>query len=116
VYTQDNASKPMDSIKEIRDQVPNINSGYGGAFVWLVQVWAFNSDEALSSIKIIVQNGANPKYNDLSKGAGGKFRYLRVIRDSLSWFKTTQVLLARGTQELEFVERNEKWFRKTRLC
>lgn len=41
-----------------------------------------NQDEAATKIQFVKQGSRNDAYQDLAAGAGGAYRYLKLIRDS----------------------------------
>lgn len=82
VYTRDSVSRPNNIITEVSGQNPDINAGFGGAYVWLVAQWTTKLEERATGIEIAIQRRANNNYKDLAKGAGGQFRYIIIQRDT----------------------------------
>ncbi|PLB45807.1 hypothetical protein P170DRAFT_252922 [Aspergillus steynii IBT 23096] len=100
VYGTDKSWEPSDAIHVVDANNGDINAGYGGEFVWLVPKWSFESDNAVSNIRILIQGDSDGNYKDLAKGAGGKFRYLRLERDGHD--KITDVRLLRRDDEVKW--------------
>ncbi|KAH8423405.1 uncharacterized protein LDX57_001164 [Aspergillus melleus] len=69
-------------------------------FVWLVPKWSFESDNAVSGVRIIIQGDSDGSFKDLAKGAGGKFRYLRLERGGGE--KITDIRLLRRDDEVSW--------------
>lgn len=42
VYTKESKDKPTNSIAEMYGKSSDINSRFGGAYVWLVPIWTTN--------------------------------------------------------------------------
>jgi len=59
VYTEDKMSKPADSIQGTSGLNTDINSGFGGEFVWFVPVWTSSLSEEASSTEVVVQKEPN---------------------------------------------------------
>jgi len=81
VYRKEKISKPADSVQRINGLNADINSGFEGEFVWLVPVWTNSLRKGASSIEVEVHKEPNKAYDDLAKGTGGDFRYLKMVRD-----------------------------------
>jgi len=47
----------------------------------LFPVWTTSLSERASSVEVEVQKEPNKAYDDLAKGTGGDFRYLKMVRD-----------------------------------
>jgi len=99
VYTQDKVSKPEESVQEVHGLNADINEGFGGDFVWLLPIWTTRLSEGASGIELIIQSEENKDYQDLAKGTGGEFRYLKMIRDASSRKRITEIKLFRTTNE-----------------
>jgi len=101
VYTKDSVSRPDDLIQEARGLNADINSGYGGDFVWLKPIWTDDVTKAVTSIEFVKQKEANSEYKDLAKGAGGDYRYLKLLRDPQSKARITEAGLWRQLNKTE---------------
>jgi hypothetical protein len=95
VYTEDAVSKPENSLQEIDGGNADINAGFGGKFVWLVPIWTTDRTKAATSVEIIAQKAENSNYEDLAKGAGGEYRYLKIFRDPTAGVGITRLRLLR---------------------
>uniref|UniRef100_T1JP37 Uncharacterized protein n=1 Tax=Strigamia maritima TaxID=126957 RepID=T1JP37_STRMM len=69
------------SLIEVNELNSDINAGFTGDYVWLVPVWTTNVVEAATSIQVIIQNETAKYYRDMTKGAGGSYRYLKMTYD-----------------------------------
>uniref|UniRef100_T1IT88 Uncharacterized protein n=1 Tax=Strigamia maritima TaxID=126957 RepID=T1IT88_STRMM len=98
VYTGegDAASKPSNSLVEVDGWNADINGGFDGDHVWLVPVWTTNPAIAATSIEVIIQRRENNRYSNLARGAGGPYRYLKMITDSVSNERITNLKLWRS--------------------
>jgi len=88
--------KPDDLITANDGSGDDINKGQGGANVFLVPVWTLSTTEAVTGLQIIIQSEANSKYQDLSKGAGGANRYIKLLKKKNSPTRIKKVGLLRG--------------------
>lgn len=95
-YAKDAVSKPYDSLVEQHGRSTDVNAGFGGEFVYLVPVWTDRVSEAVTSIEVIIQREENRSFRDLSKGAGGDYRYLKMMRNPYSHTRVTKVGLWRA--------------------
>ncbi|KAH7098458.1 hypothetical protein BKA62DRAFT_660766, partial [Auriculariales sp. MPI-PUGE-AT-0066] len=82
VYGDNINQKPSNAISEINSNDPDINKGFKGKFVWLVPEWTSNPTKAVGNFEIVISDLEISGMQDLSKGAGGKYRYLRPYRDN----------------------------------
>ncbi|KAE8352222.1 hypothetical protein BDV28DRAFT_5583 [Aspergillus coremiiformis] len=99
-YGDNPSSEPSDGIHTVDANNADINSGFGGKYVWLSPKWQSNTSDAVSNIRIIIQDNADGNYSDLAKGAGGDYRYLRLERDGSRKIKRIQLL--RRKDEVDF--------------
>lgn len=53
-------------------------------------------DEAVTGMQLVVQSERNEAYTDLAGGAGGKYRYFKMLRDRNSHTKIKRVGLLRS--------------------
>ncbi|KAI0118094.1 hypothetical protein F4776DRAFT_666125 [Hypoxylon sp. NC0597] len=65
------------------------------AYVWLVPVYTYDPDEAGTSFNILIQSNSVEGWKDLAKGAGGDYRYVRVVQDSSIAQKAVALTLVR---------------------
>jgi len=72
----DNNAPPGNSLTEVRGLSNDINKDFGGKYTFLVPVWTYSPDEAVTGIQIVIDSHANPSLVDMAKGAGGDYRYL----------------------------------------
>ncbi|KAL8672884.1 MAG: hypothetical protein Q9168_002668 [Polycauliona sp. 1 TL-2023] len=82
VYTDSTNNKPFDNIREYTGQNEDINSGFGGKYVWLKPIYTNQVSQALTEVRIAVVDKEVPGSSDLAKGAKGKFRYLQFNKDA----------------------------------
>ncbi|OXV09573.1 hypothetical protein Egran_02664 [Elaphomyces granulatus] len=75
------SSEPSDAISTIDGNNGDINAGQKGKYVWLSPKWSSESSNAVSNIRIIIQKENDPNFEDLAKGAGGDYRYLRLEKN-----------------------------------
>ncbi|KAI0437003.1 hypothetical protein F4803DRAFT_540406 [Xylaria telfairii] len=73
--------QPDEVVHEIQGQSSDINSGFGGKYVWLQPEWTIAKEEAISDLLFERSRTPVRNYNDLAMGAGGDFRYIRSSRD-----------------------------------
>ena len=66
VYTKQEIERPDSIIKEINNLSADINSSFGGIYVWLVPIYTKNCEEALTDIDVIIQKESNYNHKDLS--------------------------------------------------
>lgn len=62
--------------------------------------WSQNSSSAATNVRITIQSENDPKYQDLAKGAGGDYRYLRIEKDGSQ--KITNIRLLRRKEDTSF--------------
>jgi len=74
-YTWGDANVPQGHLAE------DINKGFGGAYVWLEPIYTDNADEAASGFHFWHQSTKDEDYDDLAKGAGGDWRYIKSLHD-----------------------------------
>ncbi|KAH8823623.1 hypothetical protein DL96DRAFT_1615069, partial [Flagelloscypha sp. PMI_526] len=67
---------------------PDINGGFGGKYIYLIPKPAVY-------IQIIIRDSEISGQSDLAEGAGGKFRYIKLIYDASDDEKITKVALYR---------------------
>lgn len=80
-FCDDAASKPLDAITDMNGGSNDINNGFGGKFV---EYTTDAGQTAKSGVEIVIQSQASKGKDDLSKGAGGPFRYLLLLEEPLS--------------------------------
>ncbi|OXA54418.1 Beta-D-xylosidase 3 [Folsomia candida] len=100
IYGNESSQIPPDNIAEVTGKTADINAGFGGDYVWLVPEWSSRLDEGVTSLRIDVQEKEDQVSKNLAKGAGGLFRYLRVIRDISHKEKIIEVALVRKDNEI----------------
>ncbi|KAM4058740.1 subtilisin-like protease [Hirsutella rhossiliensis] len=91
---------PATRVLEILHHIEDINHNMGGEFVWLVPIYTARRDEACTSFKVIIQDGGLAGFKDLSKGAGGKNRYLQCEKTP-SEDKIRRLALVRGLENAQ---------------
>ena len=67
--------------------------------VWLVPVTSDDPKDAATNIMVHISDDAVSGYDDLAKGAGGKYRYLFIQRDSDVGQKAFKVALMRKAKD-----------------
>ncbi|KAM5535327.1 hypothetical protein V8D89_011012 [Ganoderma adspersum] len=78
----DPSQAPSERVRELHGESDDINYQYGG-------------DAAAVGFEIVIQGDADGSLKDLSKGAGGDFRYVLPIKDITKESKVTEVALLR---------------------
>ncbi|KAI4247439.1 MAG: hypothetical protein L6R40_001387 [Gallowayella cf. fulva] len=96
IYTDNVNDKPWDTIREVTGQNEDINSGFGGKYVWLKPIYTNQVSQAITDCRIRIQDDAWSGGTDLAKGAKGKFRYLQFNKDTNNDRKYTDVKLLRS--------------------
>ncbi|CAF1623373.1 unnamed protein product, partial [Didymodactylos carnosus] len=59
----------------------DLNKGFGGKYTWLVPEYTTNVKDAATSFTIYVQSQAKQHWDDIAKGTGGDFRYVKPIKN-----------------------------------
>ena len=54
----------------------------------------------MTGFSIAIQKSADPAFNDLAKGAGGEWRYVRAVRDTREPRKVVEAQLVRSSTRL----------------
>ncbi|KAN0076572.1 hypothetical protein V8E54_006714 [Elaphomyces granulatus] len=99
-YGDSPSSEPSDAIRTVDGNNGDINAGMKGKYVWLTPKWSSESSNAVSNIRIIIQKESDPNFEDLAKGAGGDYRYLRLERNGSDKIHALQLL--RRKDEVSF--------------
>ncbi|KAL4724747.1 hypothetical protein ACLX1H_008192 [Fusarium chlamydosporum] len=89
--------KPNGTIEEINGADANINSGHGGSNVWLEAYPATYRNEYISDLRIDI-GGLDSSRDDLAKGAGGDYRYIRLFREPNERGYITEVAIWRPAE------------------
>ncbi|KAI0777003.1 hypothetical protein BC629DRAFT_1290472, partial [Irpex lacteus] len=87
---------PPGRVSEISGQSDDINYQYGGLYVWLIPIYTYKASEAATGFDLFIQGNARDGWDDLAKGAGGSFRYIRAVNDANQPRKVTRVALFRS--------------------
>ncbi|KAI0260944.1 hypothetical protein BC834DRAFT_898167 [Gloeopeniophorella convolvens] len=95
VYTRSASSGPKERVRELYGRSDDINKGSGGEYVWLVPVWSTDTQQALSSFDLAIQNTCDYHLSDLAKGAAGDWRYPIPVRSPDTNLFITDVSLFR---------------------
>ncbi|KAE8153778.1 hypothetical protein BDV25DRAFT_14601 [Aspergillus avenaceus] len=101
-YGDDAFSKPSDSIYTINNENGDVNSGFGGKYVWLVPKYTTKLAEACTSVDIIVTEDPHSGYSDLAAGAGGDYRYLKPNKNTNTPAKISEVAMHRTPKSQYF--------------
>ncbi|KAL8721626.1 MAG: hypothetical protein Q9225_001715, partial [Loekoesia sp. 1 TL-2023] len=98
VYTDNGNDRPFDCLHEITRQNEDINSGFGGKYVYLKPVYTNQVSQALTDCRVRIEsNPWSGGTDDLAKGAGGAYRYLQFNKDARNHQKfETSALLRRA--------------------
>ncbi|KAI1417058.1 hypothetical protein F5Y13DRAFT_185890 [Hypoxylon sp. FL1857] len=83
MYADDEYLQPDEVAHEIQGQSSDINSGFGGKFVWLHPEWTSVNEEAISDLSFEKSSSPVRNYNNLAMGAGGDFRYIQASRNGI---------------------------------
>ncbi|KAI0972084.1 hypothetical protein F4678DRAFT_431109 [Xylaria arbuscula] len=90
--------QPDEVVHEIRGQSSDLNSGFGGKYVWLHPEWTAVPEEAVSDLSFERSSTPVRNYNNLAMGAGGDFRYIQSSRGGSEVI--TKIGLFRARQNL----------------
>ncbi|KAG4070498.1 hypothetical protein HA402_005730 [Bradysia odoriphaga] len=112
VYTSSSSKKPPNAIEEMYGMSADINSGFGGDYVWLVPIWTTYMMEGVTKIHFVVQMSWNSTYSDLAAGAGGGYRYLKMEKDIGSSKRIKSVGLLRSSKHIKDI-REFGWDERT---
>ncbi|CAO1606335.1 hypothetical protein XANCAGTX0491_009832 [Xanthoria calcicola] len=108
IYTDNANAKPWDNVREVTGQNEDINSGFGGKYVWLKPTYTSQVSQALTDcrirIRIRIQDNPWSGGNDLAKGAKGKFRYLEFNKGTNNDLKYSEVKLVRGAGQPKSIQ------------
>jgi hypothetical protein len=96
-YSSNEGGRPSNRIREVFGQNDDINYKFGGKFVYLVPVYTYDIESAMTSIDVVIRGSKWPGYNDVAQGAGGDFRYIVAVRNSFERSKITEVALLRNS-------------------
>ncbi|KAG6849087.1 hypothetical protein C0991_012153, partial [Blastosporella zonata] len=109
VYGDHPSDAPSDRVREWFGGSDDINYGYGGQYVWIVPKYTTQVSQALTSFDLVIQSNADARYNDVSKGAGGDYRYLIPVKQSNKDFFISDITLARSDKDLSSSVGNLTW-------
>ncbi|XP_037032110.1 uncharacterized protein LOC119071331 [Bradysia coprophila] len=112
VYTSSSSKKPPNAIAEMYGMSADINSGFGGDYVWLVPIWTTNMTEGVTKIRSVVQMSWNSAYSDLAAGSGGDYRYLKMEKEIGSSKRIKSVGLLRSSKHIKDI-REFGWDERT---
>ena len=70
--------------------------------MWLVPFYTYNANEAAVRFQLIIQDNGDSSLDDLAKGAGGAYRYLKAIADGTNPNKITDLALQRSGNSVAF--------------
>ncbi|KAG6908273.1 hypothetical protein DXG01_005538 [Tephrocybe rancida] len=96
VYGNKEIDAPGDRIQQICGGSDDINFSYGGKYAWLVPEWTTKVSEALTRFDLVITSEEDSRYDDLAKGAGGKYRYLVPIKQAGESLFITKLYLSRS--------------------
>ncbi|KAG6824905.1 hypothetical protein H0H92_005439 [Tricholoma furcatifolium] len=100
VYGDQPSQAPVDRVRDWLGGSADINADQGGKYVWLVPVMTTNVSEAMTTIDLFIQNTPDPRYPDVTVGAGGPYRYLVPVRQSSEDLYITRLSLVRATSAI----------------
>ncbi|PYI23985.1 hypothetical protein BO99DRAFT_428252 [Aspergillus violaceofuscus CBS 115571] len=100
VYGDHENEKPSNTIPVVDDKNGDINAGFGGKYVWLVANYIRDPQNCLHNIKIVVSDTEKPGQMDLTKKAGGQYRYLETSTVAAEGFGISNLKLLRSTDEV----------------
>lgn len=69
------------------------------SYVWLVPRYTYNKDDALTWVEVFHQGSAAPGLDDLAKGAGGDFRYVKGVKNTREDRKIKKLDLVRDSDD-----------------
>ncbi|KAG2003628.1 hypothetical protein CC2G_004217 [Coprinopsis cinerea AmutBmut pab1-1] len=108
VYTDNATGAPNLHIREIENGNSDVNAGFGGKYVWLVEDYSMNTEEVMTSVDFVRQSSSDDKYSDLAAGAGGDFRYLIPVYDGKKDDKISELGLLRSKSKVSLEAVKEK--------
>lgn len=97
VVLKNDYSPPDGAVTEVIGKSNDINSGFGGSFVFLVPVWGSELKDAIYNIVPYTQceRSVDPSLVDLAAGAGGDYRYLFLDRSPKKFGLIRNIALVR---------------------
>jgi len=78
LYSWNQRCLPPTIVQETNCNDPNLNAGFGGAYVWLVPDWTQSEDQAVFDMHVDHHINEDTNYKSLSIGTPGHFRYLKL--------------------------------------
>ena len=90
----------MSALSLVAPSHPTLTSSLHIRFVWLVPHYTEDARGAATGFEVIIQGDSDPSLQDLAKGAGGDYRYLKIETDVTQERKVTQVTLLRQDSAL----------------
>ncbi|KAJ3559522.1 hypothetical protein NM688_g295 [Phlebia brevispora] len=100
VYGSMLSQEPRGALTDIWGGGDDINKGFGGSYVWLVNNYTDTPDSACTAFRVVIQDDSDDSLQDLAKGAGGQYRYMLSMLDKGIYSKTTEARLLRSSSEV----------------
>ncbi|KAG6830641.1 hypothetical protein H0H87_007455 [Tephrocybe sp. NHM501043] len=100
IYSDRLTQAPSDRIRDINGGSDDINYDQSGKYVWLVAEKTTKVAEAITHIDLVITSTEDKRYDDLAKGAKGKYRYLIPIRQSGQSLFLTNLRLLRSHSDI----------------
>ncbi|KAG6829967.1 hypothetical protein H0H92_002772 [Tricholoma furcatifolium] len=96
VYGDRETQAPANRIREFWGGSDDVNYNMGGKYVWLVAETTTQVAEAINRVDLVITSDKDYRYDDLAKGAHGKFRYLIPVQLPGDNLCITSLRLLRG--------------------
>ncbi|KAG6848067.1 hypothetical protein H0H93_003670 [Arthromyces matolae] len=100
VYTDRETQAPSTRIRDMNGGSDDINHGQAGKYVWLVAETTTIAADAVTHIDLVITGSEDKRYDDLAKGAKGKYRYLIPTRQYGDSVFMTGLRLYRSQSEI----------------
>ncbi|KAJ3547348.1 hypothetical protein NM688_g5410 [Phlebia brevispora] len=100
VYGTMLSQEPRGALTDIYGGGDDINQGFGGSYVWLVNNFTDSPDSACTAFRVVIQDDSDDSLQDLAQGAGGQHRYMLNMLDKGIYAKTTEARLLRSGSEV----------------
>ncbi|KAJ3557903.1 hypothetical protein NM688_g1217 [Phlebia brevispora] len=91
------SQEPRGALTEIHGGGNDINEGFGGSYVWLVNNYTNSPDKACTAFNVVIQDRANDALRDLCIRANAKYGYLLNMQSNGIYSKVTTARLLRSS-------------------
>ncbi|KAH8423406.1 uncharacterized protein LDX57_001165 [Aspergillus melleus] len=100
MYADNEYATPDEIVPEIQGKTSDINSGYGGRFVWLQPEWTSDRERAISHLSFTKSDTEIRNYNDITVRVSAKDSYRYIITEREGETKIVNVALLRTPENL----------------